>query len=247
MATTSAHKVLEILLCFGVDTPQRTVEELEHLTGMPTSTVYRYIKVLVEKGFLEKSEGSSYRLGLRFFEMSRAARNSNRDLRLSALPGMKRIADKIIETVSLMRIFNKHAVCVESIEGQQVVRVTIEQGRMQPLYAGASSKILLSSLDEDDWDSYLPDELEALTSVTITDKVAYFEELRHVRKIGYATSDGEIDDGGRAIAVPVKNQQGKTVAALSIEGPYFRMTDNVMDTYLKYLQEEAQQIRHNLS
>ncbi len=247
MPSTSAHKVLDILLCFTMDTPERTVEELEQLTGMPTSTIYRYIKVLVDKGFLEKAEGSSYRLGLRFFELSRAARNSNRDLRLCALPSMKRIADKIIETVSLMRIFDKHAVCVESIEGQEVVRVTIEQGRMQPLYAGASSKLLLAAIDESEWDNYLPETLIPLTSATITDRQAFRDELYQIREQGYATSNGEIDVGGRAVAVPILNQQGKTVAALSIEGPYFRMTDELMSEYLAYLQTEAVLIRRNLT
>lgn len=247
MASTSAHKILDILLCFSVDIPRRTVEELEQLTGMPTSTIYRYIKVLVDKGFLEKVDGSSYGLGLRFFELSRAARNSNRDLRLFALPSMKRIADKIIETVSLMRIFDKHAVCVESIEGQEVVRVTIEQGRMQPLYAGASAKLLLSAIDDTEWDNYIPDTLVALTSATITDKQAFKDDLYKIREQGYATSNGEIDVGGRAIAVPILNQHGKTVAALSIEGPFFRMTDAIMSEYLGYLQEEALLIRNTLS
>lgn len=246
MTSSSVHKVLDILLCFNADAPQRTTEELENLTGMPTSTIYRYLKVLVDKGFLEKAEVSGYRLGLRFFELSRAARSSNRDLRLTAIPSMKRIADKIIETVSLMRIFDKHAVCIESIEGQQVVRVTIEQGRMQPLYAGASSKVLLSSIDESEWDNYLPDKLQSLTPNTIVDKQFLLEEICKVREQGYAVSDGEIDAGGRAIAVPLKNQQGKIVAALSIEGPFFRMTDDVMSRYLKYLQEEADEICRSL-
>lgn len=247
MTSSSAHKVLDILLCFNADAPQRTIEELENLTGMPTSTIYRYIKVLSDKGFLEKAEVSSYRLGLRFFELSRAARNSNRDLRLSVLPSMKRIADKIIETVTLMRIFNKYAVCVESIEGQQVVRVTIEQGRMQPLYVGASSRVLLSSLDESEWTNYLPDILEPLTDTTITDEAQLLAEIRKVREQGYAISDGEIDAGGRAVAVPLKNRRGNTVAALSIEGPFFRMTDTVLPKYLSYLQEEADLIRRTLN
>lgn len=247
MPSSSAHKVLDILLCFSGDTPQRTIEELENLTGIPTSTIYRYLKVLINKGFLEKAEVSSYRLGLRFFELSRAARNSNRDLRLSVLPSMKRIADKIIETVSLMRIFNKFAVCVESIEGQQVVRVTIEQGRMQPLYVGASSRVLLASLNESEWHNYLPETLEPITPTTITDRDLLLAEIWKVREQGYAISDGEIDAGGRAVAVPLQNRHGITVAALSIEGPFFRMTDDIMPQYLRYLQEEADLIRRTLN
>lgn len=233
-------------MLFNEDAPEHTVEDISQMTRMPISTVYRYISVLSNKGFLEKADGSSYRLGLRFLELSRTARHNNRDLRLTVLPSMKRIASQIIETVSLMRLFDKHAVCVESIEGRQVVRVTIEQGRLQPLYAGASSKILLAGLDESEWDSYLDMPIQQLTPNTIVELERIKDEVRTVIEQGYALSDGEIDEGGRAIAVPIKNRRGKTVAALSIEGPFFRMTDAILPHYLELLQTEARVVQRDL-
>ena len=198
MAGSSAHKVLDILLLFSEADPQHTIESISHLTDMPISTAYRYLKVLSEKGFLEKVDTGVYQLGLRFLELSRVASSCNRDLRLTILPSMKRIADQIVETVTLMRIFDKHAMCIESIEGRQVVRVTIEQGRMQPLYAGASSKVLVAALDESEWDTHLNMQIVPLTPNTITDLDRLKDELRLVRDQGYAISNGEIDEGGRA-------------------------------------------------
>lgn len=247
MSISSAHKVLDILLLFGEDALEHTVENISQMTNMPISTVYRYVSVLSQKGFLEKAEGSSYRLGLRFLELSRTARMGNRDLRLTVLPSMKRIADQIDETVSLMRLFDKHAVCVESIEGKQVVRVTIEQGRLQPIYAGASSKVLLAGVDENEWDSYLNMPLMPLTPNTITDRDQLKQQIHKVREQGYAISNGEIDNGGRAVAVPLRDRYGKVVAALSIEGPFFRMTDDILGRYLALLQSEAAQIRKDLT
>ncbi len=246
MVTSSVHKVLDILILFTVEHPHYTVEQISQHTEIPTSTAYRYIRILCDKGFLEKAPDGSYHLGLRMLELSRAARSSNRDLRLTLLPSMQRIASQIVETVTLMRLFNKHAMCVESIEGQQVVRVTIEQGRMQPLYAGASSKILLSAIDEAEWDNYLGGHLEALTQNTLTDVEKIKAQLRDVKKQGYATSNSEIDEGGRAIAVPIMNRKNDVVAALSIEGPFFRMTDELMSKYLKLLKDEATHVQLDL-
>ena len=246
MTSTSLQKVLDILLLFNHATPELTVEEISQQIEMPTSTAYRYIRALGEKGFLEKTGSKSYRLGLRFLELSRVARGSNRDLRLIALPSMKRIADQIIETVSLMRIFDKNAICIESIEGQQVVRVTIEQGRLQPLYAGASSKILLAWTDEAEWETYLDQPIQRITPNTIIDLDKYKRQLREVRKNGYALSDGEIDEGGRAVAVPLCDLHGKVIAALSIEGPSFRMTDDKIARYLQLLQTEVQHIQNEM-
>jgi IclR family KDG regulon transcriptional repressor len=247
MESTSAHKVLDILLLFNESQPELTVDEISNQSQIPISTVYRYIRVLTEKGFIEKSGTKSYRLGLRFVELNRVARGSNRDLRLIALPSMKRIADRIIETVSLMRLFNKYAICIESIEGKHVVRVIIEQGRLQPLYTGASSKVLLAGLDEDEWDTYLDTPIEPLTPNTITDMKTFKEEIRMTREQGFATSDGEIDEGGRAVAVPLFDNSGKVLAALSVEGPSFRMTDDKLDLYLRLLLKEADAIRNQLT
>lgn len=246
MSVSSAQKLLDILLLFGKDALEYSADEISKLTGIPTSTVYRYINLLCNKGFLEKTDTSSYRLGLRFLELSRVARSNNRDLRLTVLPSMKRIADQIVETVTLMRIFDRFAICVESIEGQQVVRVTIEQGRLQPLYAGASSKVLLAGVHEDEWDTYLDQPIKPLTPNTIVEIDALKAELYQVREQGFAVSNGEIDEGGRAIAVPLSSRRGKVLAALSIEGPYFRMTDEVMSRYLGLLQEEAEKIQRDL-
>lgn len=247
MSISSAHKVLDILLLFGEDAPEHTVENISQMTAIPISTVYRYVSVLSQKGFLEKADGSSYRLGLRFIELSRTARKGNRDLRLTVLPSMKRIADQIDETVTLMRLFDKHAICVESIEGKKVVRVTIEQGRLQPLYAGASSRILLAGLDESEWDAHLDMPLKPLTPNTITNLDQLRAQIRDVRDQGYAISNGEIDNGGRAVAVPLRDRYGKVVAALSIEGPFFRMTDEIIQRYLTLLQAEAAQIQKDLT
>lgn len=247
MDSTSAHKVLDILLLFSPSQPELTVDEISHQSQIPPSTVYRYIRVLTEKGFLEKSGSKSYRLGLRFVELNRVAQGSNRDLRLIALPSMKRIADQIIETVSLMRLFNKYAICIESIEGRHVVRVVIEQGRLQPLYTGASSKVLLAGIEENEWDSYLEGPINAITANTITDIESYKEEVRLTREQGYGTSDGEIDEGGRAVAVPLFDREGKVLAALSVEGPTFRMDEEKMTHYLALLREEAKIIRDQLT
>jgi DNA-binding IclR family transcriptional regulator len=59
-------------------------------------------------------------------------------------------------------------------------------------------------------------------------------------------SDGEVDVGARAIAVPIMNKNRRAIAALSIEGPALRMTDDKLDTYIKLLFKEQEIIHQNL-
>jgi DNA-binding IclR family transcriptional regulator len=224
MATSSstADKVLDVLLLFEEAWPELSADEICELIDAPRSTTYRYIRTLRDKGFLEKSTTGGFRLGPRLLQLGRIAR-SRLDISDIALPVMEDIARQSRETVLLTRLFGSNAVCVERIEGPQTVRISFDLGQVQPLHAGASSKILLAFVDEERWDEHLRLPLERFTEYTTTDPDALKEDLRQIRRQGYCVSDSEVDIGARAVAVPIRNRRGRIVAALSVTGPAFRI------------------------
>jgi IclR family pca regulon transcriptional regulator len=57
-----------------------------------------------------------------------------------------------------------------------------------------------------------------LTARTITDKTELYTEIMRVREQGFATTVDQLDYGITAIAVPIINEAGKTVAALNSSG-----------------------------
>ena len=236
---STVDKVLDVLLLFNPERSRLSIEEISQLLHTPKSTVYRYVRILSDKGFLEKSGTAHYQLGLAFIGLARTALSNNRDLRLVALPSMQRIAEQIGESVSLMRISKQQVVCIESIEGQQALRVTIEKGRIQPLHAGASSKILLAFHHDSRWQGLLQQPLQRFTETTITDMEALAAALQRVRQQGFAVSNGEIEVGARAVAVPVRDAHGEVIAALSIEAPHSRMDDATVERYVALLKAEA--------
>jgi IclR family KDG regulon transcriptional repressor len=126
------HKVLDILL-FQDQQERYTVEEISQLLDIPKSTVYRYIRILHEKGLLEKVSSAEYGLGLVLIEIGRKALASNREMRLIALPSMQRPAEKTGESVSLIRLYNRRVVCIESIEERQALRVTRAPAMAYPI------------------------------------------------------------------------------------------------------------------
>ncbi len=238
-------RLLDILLLFKEGKESWSVDDMARMLDLPKSTCYRLVRALQEKGFLEKSGSSNYQLGISFMRLSGVALSSNRDIRLMALPSMKRIADVVKESVSLMRLMNRQVVCVESIEGQHTLRVSIPQGYVQPLHAGASSRVLLAYLPEESWRKLLELPLQRYTETTITDFDALCENLRQVRRDGYAVSNGEVAAGARAVAIPLLRNRDEVIAALSIEAPATRMTDAVLATCLAQLRQEAAYIHQN--
>jgi IclR family acetate operon transcriptional repressor len=67
--------------------------------------------------------------------------------------------------------------------------------------------------------------LERRTERTLTDPAAVRAEAESIRGRGYATEDGELQDGVRAVAAPVFSAGGEAVAALGVSGVGERLLD----------------------
>jgi IclR family KDG regulon transcriptional repressor len=75
-------------------------------------------------------------------------------------------------------------------------------------------------------------ELPRLTEKTITDKKELETELNKVKEQGFALDREENEKDVRCIAAPIRNYQGKTIAAISISSPAYR-TDINKENHLK--------------
>jgi DNA-binding IclR family transcriptional regulator len=86
-----------------------------------------------------------------------------------------------------------------------------------PSHCTASGKVLLAWRQR--WrDSVLGHPLERHTARTIVDPAGVSREADATRARGYATEDGEFEDGVRAVAAPIL-VGGDAVAALGVSGP----------------------------
>jgi DNA-binding IclR family transcriptional regulator len=242
-SSSIGDKVLDVLLLFDESRPQMTATEITGLIGAPRSTAYRYIRTLRERELLEKTEGGGFTLGPRVLQMARAVRK-RLDIGQAALPIMEEIGLQTRETILLARRFGQFSVCVECVEGSQALRISFERGNLQPLHAGASYKVLLAYSDETEWDRLLNLPLEAVTENTITELDLLKSELHKIRIHGYCVSDGEIDLGARAVAVPIRNKRGQLLASLSVVGPTSRMNNQVIAEDLALLQAAAVDIQN---
>lgn len=65
-----------------------------------------------------------------------------------------------------------------------------------------------------------------MTEYTITDPARFQEEIREIRRNGYALDNEENEPGVRCIAVSLRSFQGKPSYALSISAPKDRMSDS---------------------
>jgi DNA-binding IclR family transcriptional regulator len=97
-------------------------------------------------------------------------------------------------------------------------------GQLTPLHATSSGKVLLAHLEGARQAELVGRELDRFTPHTHADPAVLEEELRSVLELGYAVTYGELELGLNAVAVPVHDEDGRVIAALSASGPAYRLS-----------------------
>jgi IclR family acetate operon transcriptional repressor len=84
--------------------------------------------------------------------------------------------------------------------------------------------------------------LTPITPDTITDLPALRAELARTRARGYAVSVGERSAWSAAVAAPIRDRSGQTIAAVSVSGPSHRLTSKVVKELAAQVMDVAQEI-----
>lgn len=240
---STLKKGLEILFLFSKNHNGMNVSEIASELELPKSTVYKYISTLKSKGLInENAKSGYYQLGFKILELAQAARKM---LKISdiALPMMQRLQTETEETVLLLSIQNRKVYCIEAVESNHTLRFSSKQGRAMCMHVGASSKIMMAYLDEEEQERIIREEgLYEFTENTITDPYQLKEDLKNIRKNGYAVTTGELDLGVRGIAAPILGKNEVLKAGLSISGPVERITDSKVAKFVPLVIKTANDI-----
>jgi DNA-binding IclR family transcriptional regulator len=219
------RRAIDILAVFSHAKPTMSLAEIVAAVQLPKTTVFRVLSSLVGRGYCElDAAAGKYSLG---FELLRLAdiRRRQGNVRDVAIPVMLQIRDAVNETVILSVRSGYSRVHIDFVEGLHPMRRMADLGVHAPLYAGAASKVLLAGMEDGEIEMYLKrTHLTAFQKTTITDSATLWREVNAIRKRGFAESKGELFLGGGALAAPIKDFFGATVAVMDILTPEHRYT-----------------------
>jgi len=241
-------KAIGILNILSSADSAMTLRDIAEATGLPKPTVFRILAVLGEHDFIEANrERTNYSLGFSLVRLADVRRRQS-NLHSVALPVMRHIRNATGESVVLSVRSGDSRVHIDFLEGTHAMRRMADLGLHAPLYAGASSKILLAGMGDREIDEYLARvERVPIQENTITNAEDLRREVDLIRQRGYAESRGEfITGGGGAIAVPIKDYDGKTVAAMDVLTPQPRYTPEHREKCIELMIDGGKQISESL-
>jgi IclR family acetate operon transcriptional repressor len=216
-------RAIDVLSVFDHARPALGLTEIVAAVGLPKTTVFRLLSSLAARGFCEfDPQASKYSLGFELVRLADIRRRQN-NVHDIAIPVMREIRNEVNETVILSVRSGDSRVHIDFVEGLHPMRRMADLGVGAPLYAGAASKVLLAGMEDDAIEAYLArTDLKAFQKTTITNRNVLWREVRAIRKRGFAESKGELFAGGGALAAPIKDFSGKTIAVMDILTPEHR-------------------------
>ena len=217
-------KAFALLKAFHDPNEWVTSCELSRRANLPEASGYRLIQTLEEIGAVVRGPRGRYRPGLLLLSLSHNVTISEL-LRDASQVLMTDLSRTLGLTTHMGVLEHGMVTYVAKVSAPGSFPVHTRVGAQLEPYCSGLGKVLLAALPDEQVESFILDgELVPLTPHTITTAAALRAELRLVREQGYAMDDREHQANMRCIAVPVRDQDGRAVAALSASDDADRMT-----------------------
>ena len=218
------EKALNILEYLSRIPEEMDLAALAKGTRIPKSTLLRLLHTLKKHNFIQQNHrNQKYQIGWAFIYYGKIAANFY-TLPNLARPFLEQLAQRSGETASLVVPDGERGIYIDQVTSSSMIKGIPAIGSRLGLHCTSAGKVLLASLSDEAIDRFLKTSvLEKKTEKTIIRRLDLEEEIRRVRRQGYAVDDEETEVGGRCVAAPVLNKDGETLAAISIIGPTSRI------------------------
>jgi IclR family pca regulon transcriptional regulator len=133
-----------------------------------------------------------------------------------ALPHLRDFVAELREPSTVAVLDREQIIYIAHVPANRALSVVVTVGGRDPAAATALGRTLLAAQSDEWLAAYLKEvELQAYTPRTIVDPARLRMELEAIRRQGFALVDEELEEGLRAVAVPVHDGDGRVVAAVN--------------------------------
>lgn len=196
------------------------IREIARRLELHPSNVQRLVHTLVKLEYVEQVPvGSQYRLGLKAYFLGQSYMRNDL-ITAAAMPEMERISSSLgLSTYLAVRRHNM-AAYLHYIAGTTFMSVPVSPGDQLYLHSTALGKALISEMTEPELRNLLGDELlPERTPLTIRSFSKLMTDLEKTRSLGYSLVVEEDAFGIVSIGIPLRDNAGSIVAALSVALP----------------------------
>src|SRR5256885_11086204 len=208
---------LSVIRAFRAERPSMPLSEVAAAAGLPRAGARRILLTLVQLGYVSLDE-RKFRLTARILDLGFAYLSSMPFWNL-AEPIMEALVEQVHESSSASVLEGTDIVYVLRVPTHKIMTITLGPGSRLPAYCTSMGRVLLSGLDDAEVDSILRrSKIEARTPWTVTDRAELRRMISEVRARGWALVNQELEEGLVSISAPIRERNGRILAALNVSG-----------------------------
>lgn len=222
--------------------------ELTEVLGIDRSSVFRLANTLRRRGFLSYLTGKKvFVLGPSVWRLSHQYDWGTMLISVSR-DHLKWLAAQTHETVHLAIREGRQALFIDHAVTNHVIAVAGQTGELVPLYCTAHGKALLADCNKADLKAIFgSDKLETYTKATVSTLDQLVKVCAQIKSQGYATDDGEYQEGIRCVAAPIRAEGGVIIGSIGISVPLQRFSKERYKICGEEVSTAAQRISETLS
>lgn len=236
-------KGLAVLESFDTERQRLNATLAAQRAGLTRAAARRHLLTLAHLGYLE-TDGSWFWLAPKVLRFSGSYLASARLPRV-VQPTLNRLAAQTGESFSVVVLDGEQVVIVARSGSTRLLAYGLHLGARLPAHATSTGRVLLAARPRRDFQGWLKGrELPRLTARTVADARRFKALIEDVRRQDWAMEAEEHELGVHALAVPLRNMEGRTVAALNVVASTQKVAPGQLhDDMLPLLLEAARELR----
>lgn len=240
---STVTRVLDIL--DAVASAERPVSptDIADQLSIPKASAHRLCSALEDYGYLQtRLSGRGLQSGYKLNKLAMGVLASA-PLQAQRRAILTTLSQDIGETCNIAVPDGSEMIYFDRAETHWPVRVNLQVGSRVPAFATAGGKMYLSSLPQSKRDKVIQNtRLTRHTPNTLMSQSALKDELIATAERGYAMDNEEYIEGMVALAVAIKDGQGRLYATLSFHAPCMRLPFSAVSDFLPQLQAACEQL-----
>lgn len=237
------HRGLTVLTLFRRDRPRLSLAEISSILHLPRATAFRLIYTLESLGFLKKSsDDERYELGTAVLSLGYSL-FSSMDVVDRAEGPLRRLRDQTQGSTHLAKREGRNVVYLMRFASADAMTGNVQVGARLPVHATTLGRALLIDSSYEELRAIFEEDetLPVFTRTTARSLDELAEQLREDRDRGYVVGQSIYENGLDSMAVPIRGEGGKIVAAVSVVG-FGLLNGGQEQVLLKALLSTAQEI-----
>lgn len=213
----SFAKGLAVIRSFGPHSKRMTLSEVSVRSGMTRAAARRILLTLLELGYVAHQD-RMFVLTPRILDLGYSYLSSM-PLANIAQPIMVELGGRLNQSCSVAALDGGEVVYLMRVPKRNLLHTpgVSVAGMRLPAFVSSMGRVLLAALPDAELKACLDaSNLKAYTVRTVWRRKAVEDEIRKCRRQGYSLIIDELEEGLSAVAVPIIDGGGRTIAAMNI-------------------------------